>query len=557
MLDKVIRIISFFRILILLTTFSPLVHAASLDSADIERFLEQSSWGPTYASTQYCQQLGSFENCLQEQFNASPSLYPLIVAAPQRSIQLCPKGSPAICFRDNYTQYPNQVIFFNNALAGSDQLRQRVAFALHQIFVVSGVKITQPSYMVPYLNILLKDAFGNYRDLLKDITLNPAMGHYLDMVNNDKTNTAGTINPNENYAREVMQLFTIGLNWLNPDGTLIFDHQNQPIPTYNQDTVEGFAHVFTGWTYANPSTSLASKFPNSLNFADSMVLFRDKKGVDTHHDKGLKMLLSLSPNGAPITLPAKQDGQVDFEAALDNLFNHSNVGPFIGKQLIQHLVTSNPSPAYINRVSTAFNTGRSNGFGTGNRGDMQALIAAILLDIDARGALKTEVNYGHLREPAQFVLNILRTSNAQSDGILNQLTTLMGQNIFNSPTVFNYYPHSYMIPGTLVDGPEFGIDTSIAAIARENFINSLVFSKINVTGSVGTSINFSQLNTLAANPLDLINTLDQVFLHSTMDQNMRTQLLTIINSISAKNPLLRSQTAVYLVLTSNQYQVQR
>jgi hypothetical protein len=269
------------------------------------------------------------------------------------------------------------------------------------------------------------------------------------------------------------------------------------------------------------------------------------------------MLLSLSPNGAPITLSAKQDGQVDLEAALDNLFSHSNVGPFIGKQLIQHLVTSNPSPAYINRVSTAFNTGRSNGFGTGNRGDMQALIAAILLDIDARGALKTEVNYGHLREPAQFVLNILRTSNAQSDGILNQLTTLMSQDIFNSPTVFNYYPHSYMIPGTLVDGPEFGIDTSIAAIARENFINSLVFSKINVTGSVGTSINFSQLNTLAANPLDLINTLDQVFLHSTMDQNMRTQLLTIINSISAKNPLLRSQTAVYLILTSNQYQVQR
>jgi len=557
MLDRIFRFISFFGIIILLVTSSSLAKATSLNSADIERFLEQSSWGPSYQATQSCQQLGSFESCLLEQINTPPRLYPLITAAPQNSNQLCPKGSPASCYRDNYTQYPNQVIFFNNALTGADQLRQRVAFALHQILVVSGVKITQPSYMVPYLNILLNDAFGNYRNLLQDITLNPAMGRYLDMVNNDKPNTAGTINPNENYAREVMQLFTIGVNWLNPDGTLMLDHQNQPIPTYNQDTVEGYAHVFTGWTYANPASSSASKFPNSVNFADPMVLFRDSKSLDAHHDKGSKILLSLSPNATAVTLPAKQDGLVDLNAALDNLFNHPNVGPFIGKQLIQHLVTSNPSPAYINRVSTAFNTGKSNGFGTGQRGDMQAVIAAILLDDEARGALKTDVNYGRLREPVQFILNILRTSNGQSDGILNQLTSAMGQNLFNSPTVFNYYPHSYMLLGTEVDGPEFGINTSTAAIARENFINSLVFSKINITGSTGTSINVSQLNTLAANPSDLINVLDQVFLHSTMDQNMRTQLLTLIKSIPANNPLLRSQTAVYLVLTSSQYQVQR
>ncbi len=555
--DKMFRLISFFGIIILWVTSASIAKAASLNSADIIRFLEQSSWGANNSSIQHCQQLGSFENCLLEQFNTQPSLYPLIAAAPQNSSQLCPTGSPVSCYRDNYTQYPNQVIFFNNALTAADQLRQRVAFALHQILVVSGVKITQPSYMVPYINILLNNAFGNYRNILQEITLNPAMGRYLDMVNNDKPNTAGTITPNENYAREVLQLFTIGLNWLNPDGTQILDLHNQPIPTYTQDTVEGFAHVFTGWTYANPSSSSASKFPNSQNYADRMVLYRDSKGVDAHHDKGSKLLLSLTPNGTAVNLPVNQDGQADLQAALDNLFNHPNVGPFIGKQLIQHLVTSNPSPAYINRVSIAFNTGKSNGFGTGKRGDMQALIAAILLDDEARGAVKTDANYGHLREPALFILNILRTSSAQSDGILNQLTTTMGQNIFNSPTVFNYYPHSYMLPGTVIDGPEFGINTSTAAIARENFINSIVFSKITVTGSTGTSVNVSQLNTLAANPSDLINTLDQLFLHSTMDQNMRTQLLTVINSIPAKNPLLRSQTAFYLVLTSSQYQVQR
>jgi uncharacterized protein (DUF1800 family) len=552
---KTIRLITWTGVTLL---FSSLAQAANLNSADIVRFLEQSSWGSTETTLQNCQQLGSFESCLRAQFNSPPSRFPVPPAAPQDSNVLCPKGSPASCFRDHYTQYPNQVAFFKNALTGHDQLRQRVAFALHQILVVSGIKIRQPSYMAPYLNILLSDAFSNYRQLLQDITLNPAMGHYLDMVNNDKPSRDGKINPNENYAREVMQLFSIGLFWLNPDGSQILDAQNQPIPTYTQDTVEGFAHVFTGWTYADPSGGTASKFPNHLNFAHPMVLFRDGKGLDQHHDKSAKTLLSLSPNGLPTTLPASQDGQTDLEEALDNLFNHPNVGPFIGKQLIQHLVTSNPSPSYVNRVSNAFNSGKSFGFGSGKRGDMKALIAAILLDEEARGASKTAPDYGHLREPVQFVLNVLRTSNAHSDGILNQITSPMGQNLFYPPTVFSYYPHSYLLPGIMLDAPEYAIDASSQAIARENFINKIVFSQIQPSiSSPGTSIDLTALNALSANPADLVNKLDQLYLHGTLTDNMRTQLLIAINAIPVDKPKLRIQTALYLVFASGQYQVQR
>jgi uncharacterized protein (DUF1800 family) len=478
--------------------------------------------------------------------------------APQDSNIGCPKGSPPNCFRDNYTQYPNQIAFFKKALTERDQLRQRVAFALHQILVVSGNQISQPSYMSPYLNILLTDAFSNYRTILEDITLNPAMGNYLDMVNNDKPSPDGKINPNENYAREIMQLFTIGLHWLNPDGTQMLDSQNQPIPTYSQDTVEGFARVFTGWTYANQGGGVASKFYNDEYYAKPMLLYRGNNGIDQHHDKGPKTLLSLSPNGLPAILPASQDGETDLAGALDNLFNHPNVGPFIGKQLIQHLVTSNPSPAYVSRVSTAFNEGKSFGLGSGKRGDMQAVIAAILLDDEARGALKTDPNYGRLREPTQYVLNILRTSNAQSDGEIEQYTKAMGQDVFYPPSVFNYYPHSFKIPGTMVEGPEFAIHTSAQAIARANFINTLFFSEITPNGPVkDISRILKLLNALAANPMNLVNKLDQLYLHNSMAASMRTQLLNILNAIPANNLGLRSQTALYLVLASGQYQVQR
>jgi uncharacterized protein (DUF1800 family) len=532
--------------------------AGSINQADATRFLEQAAWGSDSASLQNCEKLSSISQCLAKQFNYSPSLYPVTAAFPANSSVGCPAGSAKTCFRDNYTQYQNQVEFFNHALTGQDQLRQRVAFALHQILVVSGVKISQPSYFAPYLNVLQENAFGNFRQLLEDITLNPAMGHYLDMVNNNKPSANGKLSSNENYAREVLQLFTIGLYWLNADGSQMLDSQKLPIPTYSQDTIENFALVFTGWTYADPGSASAGKFPNAVNYADPMVLYRNKNGLDQNHDKSAKILLSLSPNGHPVNLPANQDGKTDLKEALDNIFNHPNVGPFIGKQLIQHLVTSNPSSAYVKRVTEAFNSGSSHGFGSGKRGDLQAVIAAILLDQEARGATPAGPEFGRLREPVQLVVNVLKALNAESDGILNEETLPMGQNLFNSPTVFNYYPHEYTVPGLILQGPEFGIASSSQLLTRENFVNTVLFGKIQPDStSSGTTVDFSQYTNLANTPDVLVNQLNQDFLHGGMPQLMQTQLLAAIESVPANDPKLRAQTALYLVLASGQYQVQR
>ena len=363
--------------------------------ADVIRFLEQATFGPTPALVAHVQAVG-FEAFFQEQIAAPASGYSGLPEQPQSAKVGCPAGSPATCLRDNYSMYPLQVRFFLNALSGEDQLRQRVALALHEILVVSGVKIRQPSEMSPYLNMLQADAFANYRQILEDLTLNPAMGHYLDMVNNDAPVAGSAISPNENYAREILQLFSIGVNQLNPDGTLVLDATGNPVPTYVQDTIEDMAHVFTGWTYAPlPGAPLLRHDP--ANFLAPMVLYRNGAGVDTNHDKGEKLLLSYAGSVDSI-LPANQGGTVDLSEALDNIFHHPNVGPFVGKQLIQHLVTSNPSPAYVARVAGVFDDD-----GAGVRGDMGAVVHAILMDPEARGSLKTDSGYGHLREPVLFI----------------------------------------------------------------------------------------------------------------------------------------------------------
>ena len=363
-------------------------------TADVIRFLEQSTWGPTPALIDHVRTVG-FERFLDEQFNAAASSYPTMPLFPTtRDEATCPSGST--CVRDNYTLYQVQNRFFVNALYGDDQLRQRVAFALHQIIVVSGVDITQPSWMTPYLQILDRNAFGSYRQLLQEISLNPAMGNYLDIANNTKTI------PNENYAREILQLFSLGTVRLNVDGTQQLDSTGQPIPTYTQETVNNFARVFTGWRFA---TAPAAGVPN---YIDPMV------ANATNHDTLAKTLL----NGR--MLPAGQTAARDLSDALDNIFEDDNIGPYISKQLIQHLVTSNPSPAYVGRVAAVFNGA------SGSRGDLKAVVRAILLDPEARGDQKIDASYGRLRHPAQFIVNVLRAFNAksadgttQSDGYLN------------------------------------------------------------------------------------------------------------------------------------------
>lgn len=532
--------------------------AYALNQADVVRFLEQASWGPDDASIARLNKLASFNAYLDEQFQLPASKYPTPAIAPADSRLLCtdPAGA-AICRREHYTQYPNQVAFFKLGLMAKDQLRQRVAFALHEIFVVSGLKISQPVFMARYLNLLLDDAFDNYRNILTDMTLSPAMGQYLNMVNSKAATGNKQLHPNENYARELLQLFTIGENWLNEDGSLMLDGHGQPLATYDQNAILGFSQAFTGWSFAPFPDPGAAQQLGAPNYNDPMVVYRNGKGVDIYHDKQSKTLLSLTPNGHAVVLPAGQDAELDMRQALDTVFNHPNLGVFIGKQLIQHLVTSNPSPAYVKRVSRAFDQGSSHGFGSGQRGDMRALIAAILLDQEARGSVKRQAEYGHLREPVQLVLNAMRAFNVPYFERLYNQTQAMGQHLFYSVSVFNYYPHSYYLPGNSLQGPEFGIESSSGALSRLNFVNLLVFGPKGLADATFPVLDFTGLQALAGNPPALVNRLDNLLLHGTMPAEMRSILLGAVNGIPSTDLLGRAQTAMYLALASAQYQVQR
>ena len=551
--------------------------------ADAIRFLEQTTWGPTAADLAHVKAVG-FRAYLNEQFTApvtnmaDQSNYPDLPFAPEDGTA-CPTSQPTpdqqICTRDNFTMYQVQRNFYSNALYGPDQLRQRVAFALHQIMVVSSSsEVNRPAWLTPYLQALDRNAFGSYRTLLQEITLTPAMGEYLDMRLSTRTNA------NENFAREILQLFSIGTDTLNIDGTPQRDAQGVPIPSYGQTQVNEFTRVFTGWNFVSGTIA-----PGTANWRDPMV----PRG-GTSHDFGAKTLLNgftttacSSTSGAPNVACA----QADLAAALDNIANHPNVGPFISKQLIQHLVTSNPSPAYVERVARVFNNDCNGLYPqscTGTRGNLKFVVQAILLDPEARGDVKTDPNYGKLREPAQYIIGFLRAFNVKSfdklstsDGVLGNRSTTdftgtLDQPIFAPSTVFSYYQPGYEVPGTKILGPAFGILSTSTTLRRANDINTLVYSGVSVNPSPsltspdrprGTSIDISNLEAMAVNPNDfqITNTLNALLFHGTMSTQMRDTIVTAMNAINdstlATRHQKRARVAVYLAATSSQYDIQR
>ena len=498
------------------------------------RFLDQSTLGPTPALVTQVEQTG-FAEFLTSQFATSGSTYP----------------DPASTVT---SLLPTQQIFFTNALNNPDQLRQRVALALSEIWVTSGFTVP-PQGMAPYMRLLLQDAFVNYRTLMSDVTLSPAMGRYLDMVNND--NPPAGQHANENYSRELMQLFTIGLDKLNEDGTLQLDSSANPIPTYTQANVDAFALAYTGWTYPTQSGATLQKH-NPAYWIGPMVPF------ESNHNATAKTLLPVG--GSAVTLPAGQSAENDLSGALDNIFAQPSLPPFVCKQLIQHLVTSNPSTAYVKRITDVFISGSFSGggvtIGSGQRGDMQAVIAAILLDTEARrgdSVATTNPADGHLREPVLFIANILRAFGAASDGAApaNSAST-MSESIMDSPSVFNFFPPSYNIPGTNLLGPEFDLQTTATTLVRANFVNSFVYGSI----GTGTTVSFTTFANLAANPNSsgqLLDTLNALLLHSAMTSDVRASVLTAVNAVPAGSTqnLLRAEAAIYLILSSSQYQVEQ
>ena len=501
---------------------------------DTVRFLEQATFGPTSDLIAHAQQVG-FDTFLAEQFALPAPVFPQLDNWPQTPTATC----TGTCLRDNYSMYPLQVGAFNAFITSTHQLRLRVLFALNQIFVVSAVdaNLRQPSRMLPYLQVLSNGAFGNFHQLLTDITLNPAMARYLDTVNNNRTA------PNENYARELLQLFCIGVNQVNPDGTLQLDGAGQPIPTYNQSTITAFARVFTGWVFTPP------RITGVTNFIDPLV-----PGAANAHDTDAKALL----NG--VTLPAGHDAATDLHDALDNVFSHLNVAPFVSTRLIQHLVTSNPSPAYVGRVATIFR-------GTG--GDMKSVIHAILLDSEARtdpaSVSPTDGVSGHLREPVLWMTSFLRlfgplvvTDYVLSDSFLPS-GLQMGQDLFRAPSVFNFYPPDYVVMGDSTLGPEFAIYATTTALARTNFAYQVLYKTMptNANRPVGTWIDLSGLAPYASDPAGVVDALNQFFLHGRMSAEMRNTIIASVAAIPASNPLGRLRNAIYLVVTSPQYLVER
>jgi uncharacterized protein (DUF1800 family) len=542
-------------------------------SGDRIRFLEQTTFGPTPALDSRVRRIG-LRTWLNEQFEmpypGSATPYPNFPLRPTTLPTNCngqiDDGQPdpdPFCYPNHYTMYPVQNWFYKEAFYGDAQLRHRVAWALAQIWVISGVDVQQSSHMTAYHKVLSRNAFGNWRTLMQEMTLNPGMGDYLDMRASTRFYT------NENFAREVLQLFNVGLVMLNQDGTVQKDAQNNPIPTYDQITINNFRDLFTGWSLCEASLAQCpNRLPGSPNFIDPMIVVNPD-----NHNLSSKTLLTY-PGSTTTSVPACEGctgaaittyANNSLNQALDNIYNHPNVAPFVSKFLIQQLVTGDPTPAYVGRISAVFNANRT------NPTQLKEVVRAILLDPEARGDVKTEPRYGKLREPVLLLTNLARQFDARSadrstlsDGVVTHETNAMGQVAFMSPTVFNFYPPDYIVPGTSFNGPEFSLFTTGSSIARINFVNSIVFNGIPINAdrrvTAGTSLSFAELQALnESDPTgnQMMDMLNARMMHGTMSPQMRATILNVVQTVPEWAPLLRAKRAVYLVATSSQYQVQR
>ncbi len=575
-------------------------NAAFASDQDLRRFLEQASWGGKGDDSDFnhLRSIG-IPAYINEQFNTPPQFNdasdPLFLLAADYPAsapypQFYPASPPAPvcdanCLRDFYSLYPLQKQFMLNALTQPDQLRQRVSFAFHKFIVAGGQQLNnnQAFWYAPYLQTIDRNSFGNFRNMLFEITLNPGMGEYLNMRGNSVVNAANPT-PNENYAREIMQLFSIGTDTLNQDGTPVLDAQGNRVPSYDQTNIANLARVFTGWDLATPKPWSVDRVTPVANYQDPMVPNVNKN----RYDIAAKTLLTDINHASPVVVPAcgaicttgTSPAQLaatqayainELNTAIDNLFNHPNVGPYVCTQLIHQLVTSNPAPAYVGRCAAAFANN-----GSGVRGDIKAVVTAILLDPEARGDVKTDPNYGHLREPVLLMTHLLRAFNAVTDGVLvtsspGSFSTPLGQNVFNPPTVFSYFPADFGLPGTNLVGPEFGILDTSTTYGRANFMNTLFLANggLGIPLSLpnrptGTQINFASYQTLATNDLtshQLVDALNAKLMHGTMSPAMNANIVAtvtaITNASATTQALQRTQTAIYLVATSAQYQVER
>lgn len=508
---------------------SPPPPPSTLSKADAWRFLNQASFGATEADAARVAALG-YGGWIDEQL-ALPTTHHLPYVQAQPSPQV---------------QADRLDAWFQASLRGQDALRQRVAYSLSQIWVVSDVGALgqQPLGLAYYYDTLLDHAFGNYRELMEAVTLTPAMGVYLSMLGNQKPDASRNIFPDENYARELMQLFTIGLVELGPDGTVVKGPDGVPAPTYDQDVIEGFAHVFTGWTYAG-----------ALNFERPRRDFlRPMQAWEDFHDTGPKQLL----NGT--ALPAGQSARADLEAALDNLFNHPNVGPFVARQLIQRLVTSNPTPAYVRRVADQFADN-----GRGERGDLAAVVRAILLDPEARSA-QHDASTGKLKEPLLRLTQLWRAYDARAANgryLFPGPQNWFGQAPLRSPSVFNFYSPAYAPAGELADAglvaPEMEITTEYFTARSNTYLAAAIFQRNSTNAGLpaeAIAIDIGPDVAVAGDPAALVQHVADRLMGGAISQALRTEALRLAEATPADNPAARVTEVLHLMATSPEFAVQ-
>jgi uncharacterized protein (DUF1800 family) len=541
------------------------------DDGEAARFLNQATFGATAQEIRAVRKMG-YPAWLDAQFKKPMTKHLPYVQARRAELLARSEGS------DDGYQSPRQEAWWQAALAAPDQLRQRTAFALSEIMVVSDIGVLESSHegITNYYDMLVKNAFGNFRDLLEDVTLSPIMGQYLSMARNQKPNPSTGSEPDENYAREVMQLLTIGLNMLNPDGSLALDANGLPTPTYSQNDIVGLAHVFTGWGSRydpqNPPANLRDFYRyGEMDELNQMILYPD------FHDTKAKTIVRGT------NVPANLDGKADMKLALDTLFNHPNVGPFISRQLIQRFVTSNPSRGYVFRVASVFNNN-----GQGKRGDLKATMRAVLMDPEARNPVfAADVAHGKLREPLLRVSALLRAflpppPLAPDKRYFIDLSNSMSfQSPLKSSSVFNFFQPGYIPPGRLAAaglfGPEFQITQETTVVSFTNLGNSIINNGIGTRerdaddNGVSVRLDIAQYIDLLSrtdrtpeeNQSDLIAQLDVLLLGGQMStglaQSIRDAFAALPGNFGTSSDRQRDRVrmAIYIITASPEFAVQK
>jgi len=551
-------------------------------AVDAARFLSQTSFGATAKDIDYIIKHGKAA-WLDKQFSLPQTSQ--LEFLDKRLIFFGYQPTPPVPYFDDqdgnegvWRRYiMRQDIWWETAIWGQDQLRQRVAFALSQILVVSQLgadEYARERGFANYHDILARQAFGNYGDLLLEISLNPIMGIYLSSLNNPKANEALNIRPDENYAREVLQLFSIGLDELNNDGTEQLDANGKPIHTFDQNTIKEFSRVFTGW-----SLSHTSIFNEAGAYAAPISNTEPMKAYASFHDSGAKLLL----NGE--TISAGKTPMEDMQAAINNIMAHKNVAPFIGKKLIQYLVTSNPSKGYVARVSKVFNDN-----GRGVKGDMKAVVKAIYLDHEARNPpADSKAYYGKLKEYPLLVSGLWRAFKAQGipvsdkgksvdtirymSGVLNA-----EQEAFFAPSVFNFYQSEYSPPGLLgaqkLLAPEFQIFNGSSAVLQANLLAKMIYNREKSDKNfwkdsgqdwgtdnkwnnppVHAKLNLSEEIALADSPSLLVDRLNLLLARGQLSEEDSASIAAHVSLLS--DPLARVYEATFLIAISPEYAIQR